>query len=137
MAFEDPLKKFYKEDEPPTAGTKDPVTGLRATNDTIDKAKLRTDEGKRKSEVAKRIITYLMNDEYGREWLYDMLTTCNVFGTPFAGDPVLTAYNSGALYIGRLIEGEMRKFSIREYALMLTEAWEREKVWNDLAADKN
>ena len=134
--FDDPLARFYGEQPAPQSGVKNPTTGIRETNDTAHHKKLQEDETIRKSEVRKRAIVYLMQNDIFREWLYDLLHTCNVFGTPFTTDPVMTGYNSGALFIGRLIEDDIKRFSIDEYTIMLREAWDRQQTWENIAADK-
>lgn len=134
--IDDPLAKFYDEGEAPQAGEKNPVTGLREEHGTAGKQKLREEEGERKNSVTKRIIVQLMQDDLGREWLYDLLMSCNVFGTPFTHDPLLTAFNSGALHIGNQIKESLQRYAIKEYGLLLEEGWERGKLWEDVAADK-
>ena len=135
--IDDPLGRFYGEDPAPQAGVKDPITGIRAPTDVAEKQKLREDEGKRKNEVAKRMITTLMRDDMGREWLYDILTACNIFGTPFTADPLLTAYNCGALDVGLRLDKAIKAFALDHYALMIEEGLERGKMWDDEAADTN
>lgn len=135
MTIDDPIARFLDEEQSRNAGVRNPTTGIREEHDTAQRQRLRADEGKRKNEVIKRIILNLMQGELGREWLFDLLTTCNVFGTPFTADPVATAYNSGALYIGRMIENDIKKFAIKEYGAMLEEGWDRSKMWDDVAAD--
>lgn len=141
MAFDDkkipdPLAEFYNEGPSVQAGVKNPVTGIREETDTAHKQKIRQDEGKRKEDIAKRAITRLMQDDIGREWLYDELHSCNVFGTPFTADPILTAYNSGALWRGKLLEAQIKKYALSNYLLMLEEALQHEELWNEKAADK-
>jgi hypothetical protein len=133
--IDDPLARFLNEEQSRNSGVKNPQTGIREEYDTMMKQKLRNDEAKRKSEVSKRIITMLMNDDLGREWLFDRLTECNVFGTPFHVDPVLSAFNAGALHFGRMLESEIKKFSIKLYGTMIEEGLNREKIWDDHAAD--
>lgn len=134
--IDDPLARFFNEEQSRNAGIKNPITGFR---EPVDKAKQRekhADEIKRKVQVRKHILTQLLNDDLGREWLYDMLVTCNIFGTPYTVDPSLTAYNAGALYIGRLLESDIRKADIKSYFLMCQEGWDREKTWDEVLADK-
>lgn len=132
----DPLSQFYDEGPAVQSGVKNPITGVREELGTAHKQKIREDEGKRKNDVNKRVITSLMQDQLGREWIHDELITCNVFGTPFTNDPLLTAYNSGALFRGKLLEAQIKKYAIKEYFIMLEEANDREAMWNSEAADK-
>lgn len=85
-------------------------------------------ELKRKQELRKRTIQMLMSNDQGREWLYDILNACNTFGTPFNPDTHATAYNCGALYIGRSLEGDILNFSGDDYARMRKEALERDRL---------
>src|ERR1700722_18103433 len=62
---------------------------------------------KRGVELRRRTIQMLMATDQGREWLYDLLHGCNVFGTPFNPDTHATAFNCGALYIGRKLEDDI------------------------------
>ena len=133
----DPLSVFDAETAAIEAGVKDPVTGIRMPYNKAEREQKRNDENKRKLQVAKHIITQLMEQELGREWLYDQLTLCNVFGTPYnPADTHLTAYNAGALIIGRGIENDIKKHSPKRYLMMLEEGWTREQLWNDEVADK-
>lgn len=134
--IEDPLARFYDEGPAPAAGVKNPITGIREETGTAHKQHLRSEEGKRKQQVSKRIITQLMQNDIGREWLYDLLSQCNVFGTPFVLDPISTAYNSGAMHIGRIIESSIKRHSIKEYTAMCQEGLEREMLWDLTVADK-
>lgn len=135
MTIDDPLSRFYEEEQSREAGVKNPVTGLREEYDTAARQKKRHDEISRKSQVSKHIITQLMQQDLGREWLYDLLTSCNAFGTPYAVDPQLTAYNAGAMYVGKLIESDIKKFTPKEFFNMLEEAWTRDAIWNDEVVD--
>lgn len=129
MAFQDPLAEFYG-DNNNDIGRIDPHTGLRETKSQLDKQKSKEDEVKRKIQASKHVILMLMNSDHGREWIYDKLNSCNVFGTPFTIDPMTTAYNSGALFVGRTIESEIRYHAPQLYFEMLKEANEREQIWN-------
>lgn len=135
--IDDPLARFYDEEKSRTAGVKHPVTGMREPYDKAKRDQIRTDEIKRKVQVKKRILSWLLADDLGREWLYDLLVSCNVEGTPFASTDRLTAYNAGALHVGMLLKADIKNAGIREYFLMLQEGWEREKLWDDTLADKS
>jgi hypothetical protein len=88
-------------------------------------------EIKRKNELRRRTIQTLMATDQGREWLYDLLNMCNAFGTPFNQDTHLTAYNCGALYVGRSLEGDIINFSADSYSLMRKEALERDRLMDE------
>ena len=135
--IDDPLSRFLNEENSRNAGVRNPVTGIREPYSKAEREKLRNDEIKRKSEVKKRILLMLLNDDLGREWLYDLLVTCNVFGTPFTPDDRLTAYNAGALYVGKLLEADIKRAGIREYFQMCEEGYEREVMFDDMVTDKS
>lgn len=133
--IEDPLSRFYDEGPAPQAGIKNPKTGIRSELDTAYKKQIRDEEAKRKTEISKRIVLQLMQNEYGREWILDFLNTCNVFGNPYTTDPLRTAFNCGALFIGNAVHDSIQKYAMDEYMTMLTESRDREERWNDMAAD--
>jgi hypothetical protein len=81
---------------------------------------------KRKNELRRRTLQMLMATDQGREWLYDMLNECNTFGTPFNPDTHATAYNCGALYIGRNLENDILRFCPDLYSVMRKESLERD-----------
>lgn len=141
MAYDnihDPLAAFDAETTALEAGIKDPATGIRQPVGIAERADKRREELKRKESATKRIVTRLMEDELGREWLYDKLVSCNVFGTPYVPSNTHdTAYNAGALIIGRNLEMEIKQYSPQRYFLMLEEGWQREKLWEDNVADKS
>ena len=88
-------------------------------------------ELKRKIEIRRRTIQMLMSTDQGREWLYDILNSCNVYGTPFNPDTHATAYNCGALFIGRSLENDILNFSADSYAIMRREALEHDKLMDE------
>ena len=135
--IDDPLSRFMNEEDAREAGIKDPVTGIRTPVDKAQQKQLRNDEIKRKQEVKKRVLTQLLNDDLGREWLYDLLDYCGMFQSLYANTDRQTSYNNGARHIGEFIESGIKKSGIREYFLMLEEGWERGKMWDDMAGDKS
>jgi hypothetical protein len=134
--IDDPLARFYDEEQSRNAGIKNPITGIREPYQKAEREAKRNDEIKRKSQIAKHVLTQLMEQDLGREWLYDLLNTCNVFGTPYTVDTQLTAYNAGAMFVGKMIEGELKKYCPKNYFTMCEEGWNREKIWDDVVADK-
>jgi hypothetical protein len=62
----------------------------------------------RKAEKAARIvdrareevITNLMSTTQGRQWLWDLLSSCHVFAQTFTSDPLMTAFGEGRRAIG-------------------------------------
>ncbi len=129
--IDDPLARFYDEEQSRESGIKDPITGIRTPIDKAKQRESRNNEIKRKEEVKQRILGQLINDDLGREWLYDLLHYCGVFRSPYATDDRQMVYNSGALDVGKFIESGIKKVGIQEYFLLLKEGWEREKMWDD------
>lgn len=134
--IDDPLARFFAEENSRESGIKNPVTGIREQYDTAERQRLRHDEIKRKSQVSARVLKPLMETELGREWVYDKLVDANVFGTPFNVDPIASAYNAGALFTGRMLEAEVKKHAPENYFLMLREAHDRTVAWDEVVADK-
>ena len=132
ITIADPLAQFYEEESSRTAGVRDPITGIRVDADVADKRQNRAEESKRKAQVAKRIMTQLLFDELGREWLYDLMTSCHVFSIPVAE---ISDFNAGKICVGKQIEADSKRVNVQKYALMLQEGWDRESLWNDGAAD--
>lgn len=134
--IEDPLARFYNEDATTSdAGVKDSITGIRTEYNASEHEKSKNEEIYRKQQVIRRVILMLMQNDLGREWVYDQLTLCNVFGTPYTVDPQLTAFNAGALHYGRILESDIKKHATPEFFEMLREGWERENIWNADVAD--
>lgn len=129
----DPLSKFYEEEQSRTAGVRDPVTGIRVDADIAQNRKNRTEETKRKSQVSQRVITQLLFEENGREWLYDLLTSCHIFDIPVAE---ISKFHAGNIHVGKLVESDLKRVNIQKYNLMIQEGYERERLWNDDAADR-
>lgn len=128
----DPLAKFYDEADAQTAGVRDPITGIRVDTAIAQNRKNRTDEAKRKAQVAARVMAQLLFDENGREWLCDLLASCHVFSIPVSE---VSDFNAGKMCVGKQIEADLKRSNIQKYTLMLTEGHERELAWNSDAAD--
>lgn len=129
----DPLAKFYEEADAQTAGVKDPITGIRVDVDVAKNLKNKSEEIKRKSQVAARVETDILFDELKREWMYDFLTTCHVFDIPLIP---LSDFHSGMLSVGLQLVANLKRTNIRMYNLMIQEGYEREQMWAEMAADK-
>jgi hypothetical protein len=129
----DPLAKFYDESDSQNAGVRDPITGIRIDTVVAETRANRVEEGKRKAQVQTRVITQLLFDELGREWLYDILTACHVFAIPVSE---VSDFNAGKMCIGKQIEADLKRVNIQKYMAMIVEGHEREVLWNEGAADR-
>lgn len=128
----DPLAKFYDEEPSRVAGVKDPITGIRVDVDVAANRKNRDEEIKRKAQVKTRVLTQLLFEELGREYLYDLLTACNIFSIPVVS---ISEFNSGLMSFGKQLEADIKRVNIQKYAQMLMEGHDREVLWNELAAN--
>jgi hypothetical protein len=111
----DPLSIF---DDPKPEVAEDPA---------VKAMDLATKLDSRKKAVYAEVVKALMEHPQGREWIYDKLQRCNVFGIPFTPDPQLTAFNCGALFVGQEISNEILATEENNYVLMRQEARLREE----------
>lgn len=134
--IDDPLKRLYGAVPPAAETVKDPRTGIRQSIDVLQRQQNRDEEIKRKAAVKRRVIIQLMQDELGREWLFDVLASTGIFTNPFNVEQKHQDFNCGAFQMGRNLEKEIKQYARKEYMAMCLEAWDREDMWSDLAADK-
>lgn len=134
--IDDPLYSLYGKVPPAEETVKNPHTGIRESKDILQRQQNRDDEIKRKQAVKRRVIIQLMQDDMGREWLFDVLQSTGVFTNPFNSDTKLQDFNSGAFHVGLTLQNQLKQHALREYMQMCLEGWEREDMWADLAADK-
>ncbi len=131
--IDDPLARFYKEEDARSAGVKNPQTGVRESVEKVQHRANQEEYAKRKLEVTKLVITQLMFDELGREWLYDLLSACHIFDIPFSD---VLPFNAGKLHVGKRIEADIKHHAIKQYCEMLQEGWDREKMFNSDVASQ-
>ena len=136
MSIDDPLSKLYGAVPPVQDTVKDPLTGVRKSIKTLERLQNRDEEIKRKKALQRRVIIQLMQDDMGREWLFDVLVSTGCFTNPFHAAPELRDFNCGAFQIGVNLQNQLKEHALREYMTMCLEGWEREDMWNDLAADQ-
>lgn len=71
----------------------------------------------------------IMSTPFGREWMCNLLTRCNVFHTPFAaGHPDTTAFQCGAQNIGLAIFADVVIHTPDQYVIMMQEQAIKEQV---------
>lgn len=127
--YREVIQDFFKNSEIAPSSVRDNVISAGLSPGIETPAQVKQKENlKRKAELRRRMMQMIMATDHGREWLYDLLNSCNTFGSPFNPDTHLTAYNCGALYIGREIEGDIMKYSPDGYATMRKEALERDAL---------
>ena len=129
----DPLASFLGEENARTAGIKNPQTGIREDADKIQHRANQEEYAKRKLEVWKKFIISNMHDDNNREALYDFLNHCHVFDIPFSD---ISQFNNGELKVGKLLEADIKRYSIKQYCLMIQEGMELDMAYNSDAASK-
>lgn len=70
----------------------------------------------------KEVVQAIMGQKQGRAFLYDYLTKCNTFSSPFTGIREQTDFNCGKQHIGHLIQEDIMLASPENYWKMITEA---------------
>lgn len=71
----------------------------------------------------------IMSSLFGRAWMYQLLSRCNIFHIPFvAGMSDVTSFNCGSQNIGLPIFAEVTTHCPNEYALMMQEASIKDEV---------
>src|SRR4051812_46381150 len=71
----------------------------------------------------------IMSTAFGRAWMHNLLSQCNIFHTPFVfGAPDITAFKCGAQNLGLQIFGDVAANCPHEYTLMMSEASIKDEV---------
>lgn len=69
------------------------------------------------------MVKAMMELPRGREWMYNLLDSCFIFGNPFVpGQPDSTAFNLGMANVGKRILQDINTAAPDQYMLMLKEA---------------
>lgn len=76
----------------------------------------------RKKKARLEMIAGIMELKAGRLWMYDLLASCHVGGTPFVqGDPYATHLKIGELNVGNRLLADIGESAPDKYMLMLKE----------------
>lgn len=68
------------------------------------------------------VISTLMNDMKGRQWIFEQLTICRVFTSPFTpGQPDVTAFFSGLQSYGHKLLDDIMKAAPKQFDAMMQE----------------
>ena len=72
------------------------------TYDASDRKSIRkAEKASRLADRARQeVIVNLMSTTFGRAWLWDLLSSCHVFGQTFSPDPLMTAFSEGRRSVG-------------------------------------
>jgi len=77
----------------------------------------------RKKRGTLEFVKAIMTVPQGREWMYDMLVICKVFGSPLVpGDTHYTYHNLGEQNIGKKLLQDINTSAPDEYVMMIKEA---------------
>lgn len=85
-------------------------------------------QSKRAARERRVVIATVMASASGRQWFYEILTTCHVFATSFSLDTKEMAFKEGERNIGLMFLTELMRTCPNEYMLMMREANERDSV---------
>src|SRR5882672_1744496 len=72
------------------------------TYDASDRKEVRkAEKAARQADRARQeVITELMSTTQGRQWLWDLLSSCHVFAQTFTASPLMTAFSEGRRAVG-------------------------------------
>lgn len=77
----------------------------------------------RKETERMEVVRGIMSVREGRAWMYDYLSRCGTFTSPFIpGQREQTDFNCGKQHVGHLIQEDIMKASPQQYWKMITEA---------------
>ena len=68
------------------------------------------------------VIVNLMSTTFGRAWLWDILTSCHVFGQTFSPDPLMTAFAEGRRAVGLALLADVMSACPDQYITAAREA---------------
>ncbi len=105
-------------DEPNGAVT-DPEKPYDAGDPVAVKEKTRTI--KRRQGILDEVTKQLMSTKSGRSWVREQLAFAGVNRTPFALDPLQTAFNCGQQNVGQRLLAEVTRVAPKEYLELLKE----------------
>lgn len=90
----------------------------------VNKARKRA---KREELLRKEVVRGIMSIQEGRAWLYDYLSNCGTFTSPFHPNENQTNFNCGMQHIGHLIQEDIMRAAPESYWKMIKEAEKNEK----------
>lgn len=98
---------------------------VKPSYDASDKRSVNTARKKkaRKEKQRLEVVEAIMGQPQGRAFMYDYLTRCSTFTTPFvAGQPDTSAFNAGRQSIGHDLQADIMAAAPETYWLMVNEA---------------
>ena len=101
------------------------------TDNAADRKDIRRRE--KESRIAERaraeVVANLMSTTQGREWLWDILSNCQIFSSTFTGDPLTTAFNEGKRAMGLSLLATVLTTCPDQYITAQREANVRASTW--------
>ncbi len=83
----------------------------------------RAEKASRLADRARQeVIVNLMSTTFGRAWLWDILTSCHVFGQTFSPDPLMTAFGEGRRAVGLALLADVMSACPDQYITAAREA---------------
>src|SRR6266436_9303402 len=94
------------------------------TYDASDRKSIRrAEKAARQADRARQeVIVNLMSTTFGRAWLWDILTSCHVFGQTFSADPLMTAFGEGRRAVGLALLADVMSACPDQYITAAREA---------------
>src|SRR6266404_8519575 len=94
------------------------------TYDASDRKSIRkAEKAARLADRARQeVIVNLMSTTFGRAWLWDLLSSCHVFGQTFTSDPLMTAFGEGRRAVGLALLGDVMLACPDQYITAAREA---------------
>ena len=94
------------------------------TYDASDRKSIRkAEKASRLADRARQeVIVNLMSTTFGRAWLWDILTSCHVFGQTFSPDPLMTAFSEGRRAVGLALLADVMSACPDQYITAAREA---------------
>ena len=94
------------------------------TYDASDRKSIRkAEKASRLADRARQeVIVNLMSTTFGRAWLWDILTSCHVFGQTFSPDPLMTAFAEGRRAVGLALLADVMSACPDQYITAAREA---------------
>ena len=72
-----------------------------------EQVKGRKEKAKRRDLLKRSALKALMSNAEGRMWMWDLLSSCNVFHSSFSMEALLMAFNEGKRNMGNALIGEI------------------------------
>jgi hypothetical protein len=79
------------------------------------------DNEKRTDKERASVVSGLMTIPEGRKWLWDFMSQCGIYTTPFSENALVMAFNTGKADVGRRLLADIVEYAPDAYVLMIKE----------------